>query len=164
MKGTACYYLSSKSALTLSKSDFFQGFWPRTECYFFFTLSFSAYRPFNTNFSTNLTNAALLNETFYLVCSAEANPAAEFRYYKKDESLANIPAGSQNISLFPTSVNERVKEVTYKCIPFNSFGDGPTKTITVTVHCKYAAICSWLLCGLIVFLYTCVKLSSENPS
>ena len=76
------------------------------------------------------------------MCSAEANPAAEFRLYKKDESLANITTVSQNISLFPTSVSERVEEETYKCIPFNSYGDGPTKTITVTVHCKYASIYS----------------------
>lgn len=74
------------------------------------------------------------------MCSAEANPAAEFRLYKNDESLENITAVSQNILLFETSVSERVEEVTYKCIPFNSFGDGPAKTITVTVHCKYATI------------------------
>lgn len=74
------------------------------------------------------------------MCSAEANPAAGFRLYKDDGSLANITAGSQSISNFVTSVSERVKQVTYKCIPFNSFGDGPTKTITVAVHCKYALI------------------------
>ena len=98
----------------------------------------SAFRPFETDFSTNLTNAASLNETFYLMCRADANPAAEYRLYKEDESIANITAGSQNIGLYATSVSERVNQVVYKCIPFNSFGDGPTETITVTVHreCK----------------------------
>ena len=97
----------------------------------------SAFRPFNTDFSTNLTNAASLNETFYLMCSAEANPAAEYRLYKEDESVANITAGSQNTGLYATSVSDRVQQVVYKCTPFNLFGDGPSKTLAVTVHCKY---------------------------
>lgn len=95
------------------------------------------YGPFNTGFSTNLTNEASLNETFYLMCSAEANPAAEYRLYKEDEIVANITAGSQNIGLYATSVGDRIKHVVYKCIPFNSFGDGPTKTLNITVHCKF---------------------------
>ena len=92
------------------------------------------YRAFNTDFSTNLTNAAFLNERFYLMCSAEANPAAEYRFYREDESVANITAGS--IGLYTTSVDDRIKQVVYKCIPFNSFGDGPTKTLNITIHCK----------------------------
>ena len=71
------------------------------------------------------------------MCNAVANPAAQYRLYKEDESMANITAGSQNIGLYTTSVSERVNQVVYKCIPFNSFGDGPTKTITVTVHCEW---------------------------
>ncbi|XP_074634705.1 fibroblast growth factor receptor 1-like isoform X1 [Acropora palmata] len=98
----------------------------------FVTVQF--YRPFNTDFLANLNNAASLSEAFYLMCSAGANPAAEYRLYKEDESLANITAGSQNIGLFATSVCDRVNQVVYKCIPFNSFGDGPTKTISVAVH------------------------------
>ena len=96
-----------------------------------------AYHPFNTYLSTNLTNSASLNETFYLMCNAEANPVAEYRLYKGEESIANITARSQNIALYVTSVGNRVNQVVYKCIPFNSLGDGPTKTITVTVHRKY---------------------------
>jgi len=99
-------------------------------------LLFSVYRPFNTYFSTNLTNAASLNEIFYLVCSGEANPGAEYRFYKEDQIVASITPGSQNIGLYPMSVADRVNQVVYKCIPFNSFGDGPTRTINVTVHCE----------------------------
>lgn len=98
----------------------------------------SAYRPFNTYLLTNLTNAtAELNETIYLMSSAEANPAAKYRLYKGNKSIANITATSQNIGVYATSVSDRVKEVVFKCIPFNSFGDGPTKNVTVTLHCKY---------------------------
>lgn len=104
--------------------------------WFIFT-PLSAYHPFNTYLSTNLANAASLNETFYLMCSAEANPAAKYRLYKGDKIIANITAGSQNIGLYGTSVSDRMKEVVYKCIPFNSFGDGPTKELSVTLHCKY---------------------------
>ncbi|XP_015747491.1 PREDICTED: tyrosine-protein phosphatase Lar-like [Acropora digitifera] len=68
------------------------------------------------------------------MCSAEANPAAKYRLYKGDKIIANITAGSQNIGLYGTSVSDRVKEVVYKCIPFNSFGDGPTKELSVTLH------------------------------
>ena len=95
-----------------------------------------AYRPFNTNFSTNLTRAASLNETFHLMCSAVANPAAEYRLYKEDEIVAKITGGSQNIGLYASSVCERVKQVVYKCIPFNSFGDGPLQTLNITMRCK----------------------------
>ena len=70
------------------------------------------------------------------MCSAEANPAAEYRLYKGEESVANITTGSRNIGLYATSVCDRVNQVVYKCIPFNSFGDGPAKIINVTVHCK----------------------------
>ncbi|XP_044168126.1 fibroblast growth factor receptor 3-like [Acropora millepora] len=98
----------------------------------FVTVQF--YRPFNTYFSTKLTNAASLNEIFYLVCSGEANPGAEYRFYKEDQIVASITPASQNIGLYPMSVADRVNQVVYKCIPFNSFGDGPTKTINVTVH------------------------------
>lgn len=105
---------------------------PNTNNSFFF----SAYHPFNTDFSTNLTSAALLNKTFYLMCSAEANPAADYRLYKEDKSVANITAGSKSIGVYSTSVSDRVNQVVYKCIPFNSFGDGPTKILNVPVHCK----------------------------
>ena len=97
---------------------------------------FLVYRPINTYLSTNLTNAASLNETFYLKCSAEANPAAEYRLYKGNESVANNTAGNQNNGIYAVSVSDRVKEVVYRCIPFNSFGDGLIKTLVVIVHCK----------------------------
>ena len=81
-----------------------------------------------------------MKETFYLMCSAEANPAAEYRLYKEGESVANITAWSQNIALYATSVSDRLEHVVYQCIPFNSFGDGPSKTVTVQMHCKYLVL------------------------
>ena len=103
---------------------------------------FIAYHPINTVFSTNLTNNTVnLNETFTLVCNADANPAASYRLYREQESLEEQSNGT-----YLTFVSTRTKQVAYKCIPFNSFGDGPSKLINVTVYCKY--IC----CGLILLL------------
>ena len=95
------------------------------------------YSPINTVFSTNLTKDIVdLNKIFNLTCSADANPAAKYRLYRGQENVVNITDG-QSSGTFLTSVNNRVKQVTYRCIPFNSFGDGPTKTVNVTVYCKY---------------------------
>ena len=97
---------------------------------------FIAYHPINTVFSTNLNNNTVnLNETFTLLCNADANPAASYRLYREQESLEE-----QNSGTYVTYVSTRTKQVTYTCIPFNFFGDGPSKTINVSVYCKYICI------------------------
>ncbi|XP_068686521.1 neural cell adhesion molecule 1-like [Montipora foliosa] len=93
-------------------------------------ITVQSYHPINTVFSTNLTNNTVnLNETFTLVCNADANPAASYRLYREQESLEEQSNGT-----YLTFVSTRTKQVAYKCIPFNSFGDGPSKLINVTVY------------------------------
>ena len=92
-----------------------------------------AYHPINTVFSTNLTdNTVTLNDPFALLCNADAKPPARYRFYREHESLEEESNGT-----FVTFASTRTKQVTFRCIPFNSFGDGHSKTISVTVYCKY---------------------------
>ncbi|XP_068733675.1 uncharacterized protein [Montipora capricornis] len=93
-------------------------------------ITVESYHPINTFFSTNLTNNTVnLNESFTLICNADANPAASYRLYREQESLQEQSNGT-----YLTFVSTRTKQVTYTCIPFNGFGDGLSKTITVTVY------------------------------
>jgi len=82
-------------------------------------------------------NTVAVNASFNLTCSAQANPPAKYRFYKEEEILFTTTSGGY-LAVYTTSVKERIKQVPYSCTPFNDFGDGPTETITVTVHCKYA--------------------------
>ena len=98
------------------------------------------YRPTNTRLVTNLYNNTVnLTGSINLTCSADANPPAKYQLYRERNSLINTTTGQDS---FPhtTSVNERIEVVTYSCIPFNYYGEGPRETINVTVHCKYTAI------------------------
>ena len=95
------------------------------------------YSPIDTDLSTNLTELTVtVGTSFNLNCSAQANPPAKYRFYKEQERLFNSTAGG-GLAVHTTSVSERIPQVTYTCTPFNDFGDGPTETITVMVHCKY---------------------------
>ncbi|XP_068734398.1 limbic system-associated membrane protein-like [Montipora capricornis] len=96
-------------------------------------ITVQSYRPINTILSTNLTNDTVnLDDIFNLVCSADGNPASKYRLYQ-DDNLVNITDGQSNGS-YLMSVSNRVRQVTYKCIPFNSFGDGPANTIKVELY------------------------------
>ena len=101
-------------------------------------LIFADYPPINTNLVVpGLTNkTVVINTSFNLTCSAQANPPARYRFYREQQSLFSTAVGS-SVSVYTTSVTERIKQVTYSCTPFNEYGDGPTQTITVTVLCKY---------------------------
>ncbi|XP_068685530.1 fibroblast growth factor receptor 3-like isoform X2 [Montipora foliosa] len=93
-------------------------------------ITVQSYHPINTVFSTNLPNNTVnLNDNFTLLCNADANPAASYRLYREQESLEE-----QNNGTYLTFVSTRTKQVAHICIPFNSFGDGPSKMITVTVY------------------------------
>ena len=84
--------------------------------------------------TTNLTNnVVVVNETFSITCSAQANPPAKYRFYKDNEYIS----GADNDAVIITSVNERARMVNYSCIPFNIYGNGRQGALAVTVHCKY---------------------------
>jgi len=113
---------------------------------------FADYPPINTNLATpGLTNkTVVINTSFNLTCNAHANPPAKYRFFRQQQSLFNTTAGN-NTAVYTTSVSERIKQVTYSCTPFNDYGDGPTQTITVTVHCKYTFLC-WGV-SIVIFPY-----------
>ena len=121
---------------------------------------FIAYHPINTVFSTNLPNNTVnLNDNFTLLCNADANPAASYRLYREQQSLEE-----QNNGTYLTFVSTRTKQVAHRCIPFNSFGDGPSKMINITVYCKYMYIdcLSKLLHFLACMLYHFRYLGDKN--
>jgi len=103
---------------------------------------FADYPPINTDLnSPGLTNnTVVINTSFNLTCSAQANPVAKYRFLRQQQSLFSTAVGS-SVSVYTTSVTERIKQVTHSCTPFNDYGVGPTQTITVTVLCKYTFLC-----------------------
>ena len=95
------------------------------------------YHPINTKVTTDLSdNTVIVNTTFNINCSAQANPAAKYRFYAGMKSFENDTTGS-DVAVITTSVSERLKQVNYSCTPFNYYGDGPTEVIAVKVQCKY---------------------------
>ena len=95
------------------------------------------YHPVNTIVTTNLTNNTILvNETFSITCSAQANPPAKYQIYKGNEYIN----GADNNAVIITSITERVKMVNYSCIPVNFHGNGTQRALAVTVHCKYVIV------------------------
>lgn len=87
--------------------------------------------------TTNLTNnVVVVNETFSIICSAQANLPAKYRFYKGDEYIN----GTDNDALIITSVSKRVRMVNYSCTPFNIYGSGRQGALAVTVHCKYLIV------------------------
>ncbi|XP_068685074.1 protein CEPU-1-like [Montipora foliosa] len=97
----------------------------------FITVRF--YSPINTVFSSSLTkNKVHVKVNFTLMCNADANPSARYSLYKGQKSLEENSNGS-----YQRYNTNRIKQLTYICIPFNFFGDGPSKTINVTVYCKW---------------------------
>ena len=87
--------------------------------------------------ATNLTNnVVVVNETFSITCSAQANPPAKYLFYKGNEYIS----GADNDAVIITSVNERARMVIYSCIPFNFYGNGTERALAVTVHCKYSIV------------------------
>ena len=95
------------------------------------------YHPVNTIVTTNLTNnVVVVNETFSITCSAQANPPAKYRFYKGNEYIN----GADNNAVIITSVSERARMVIFSCIPLNVYGNGTKGAVAVTVHCKYLIV------------------------
>ncbi|XP_022798002.1 hemicentin-1-like isoform X2 [Stylophora pistillata] len=89
------------------------------------------YHPIDTIVTTNLTdNTVVVNTTFNVTCSATARPSAKYRFYKGIEFVNDTDSDG----VITTFVNERVKKVDYRCVPYNFYGDGKIRVVTVTVH------------------------------
>ena len=87
--------------------------------------------------TTNLTNnVVVVNETFSMSCSAQANPPAKYRFYKGNEYIN----GADNDAVIITSIVERARMVNYSCISFNIYGNGTQGALAVTVHCKFLIV------------------------
>ena len=96
------------------------------------------YSPINSSLTSSLSNdMVVVNTNFTLTCSAQANPPAKYRFYKSQELLTNVTSTDSSFYTHTTSVTDRVKQVNFSCTPFNYYGDGLTKVITVSVKCKY---------------------------
>ena len=95
------------------------------------------YHPIETNLRTSLAgNSVVVNTSFNITCSAQANPPAKYKFFKDQNNFDNDTTGS-DVAVITISVSERRKQVNYSCTPFNYFGDGHTDGLTLTVLCKY---------------------------
>ena len=109
-------------------------------------------------------NTVTANKYFNIICSAQANPPAKYRFYREQESLFNTSEGG-NAGVYETSVSARMDKVIYSCIPFNDYGDGPPKMITVEVHCKYTYVLKLIIIKCIIASYKtfdCAKATSRS--
>ena len=93
------------------------------------------YHPFNT-ILTSSKNPVVVNSTFNLTCTAQANPPAKYIFYRGQEIL-NISQNDESVAVLETSVGERIDKVNYRCTPSNDYGYGKTDEELVTVNCKY---------------------------
>lgn len=113
----------------------------KTVCQMINNFLFLDYRPMDTSLTVNMTgnDTIIVNTIIDLLCSAKADPPAKYRFYKGLESLFNTTLES-NAATFTTLVRERKSRVKFRCTPFNDFGEGPTRTINLTVRCKYRPV------------------------
>ena len=93
--------------------------------------SFLDHRPYSTLLQTNTSNnSVIMNETFSITCTTEANPPAKYEIYRDQTTVVG------NNSVVPSSVTERVKRVTFTCKPSNFYGVGQMAHVSLEVFCK----------------------------
>ena len=93
--------------------------------------SFLDYRPLNTLLQTNTSNnSVIMDETFSITCTTEANPPAKYVIYRDETTLVG------NNSVVTSSVAGRVKRVTFTCKPSNYYGVGQMAHVSLEVFCK----------------------------
>ena len=93
--------------------------------------SFLDYRPLNTLLQTNTSNnSVIMNETFSITCTTEANPPAKYAIYRDETTIVG------NNSVVTSSVAGRVKRVIFTCKPSNYYGVGQMAHVSLEVFCK----------------------------
>ena len=89
------------------------------------------HRPLYTSLQTNTgNNSVIMNETFSITCTAEANPHAKYVIYRDETRVVGTN------SVVTSSVTERVKRVTFTCKPSNFYGVGQMAHVSLNVLCK----------------------------
>ncbi|XP_065055821.1 hemicentin-1-like isoform X1 [Rhopilema esculentum] len=97
---------------------------------------FVNHRPDNVRIkasSLRLLNGSAVTYT----CSARANPPARYRFYKVTGSTVKLVQDSAFAVYWIKKINYADYigfEATVKCIPYNSFGDGPSRNATVYIQ------------------------------
>ena len=66
-------------------------------------------------------------------CSSRANPSPYYQLYRNGNLFQNSSNG-----LFQVKEMDRSHGGDYKCVPVNMFGEGPVKTLTITVEGLYS--------------------------
>ena len=93
--------------------------------------SFLDHRPYYTVLQTNTSNnSVIVNETFSITCTTEANPPAKYEIFRDETTIVG------NNSVVTSSVKERVKRVTFTCKPSNFYGIGQMADVSLEVLCK----------------------------
>ena len=93
--------------------------------------SFLDHRPYYTLLQTNTShNFVIMNETFSITCTANANPPARYVIYRDETRIVGTN------SVVTSSVTERVKRVTFTCKPSNFYGVGQMADVSLDVLCK----------------------------
>ena len=94
--------------------------------------SFLDHRPYSTLLQTNTSNnSVIMNVTFSITCTTEANPPAKYEIYRDETTFVG------NNSVVTSSVTERVKRVTFTCKPSNFYGIGQMADVSLDVLCKW---------------------------
>ena len=94
--------------------------------------SFLDHRPYYTLLQTNTSNnSVIMNETFSIICTADANPPAKYVIYRDETRIVGTN------SVVTSSVTERVKRVTFTCKPSNLYGIGQMADVSLDVLCKW---------------------------
>lgn len=102
-----------------------------TKCTFVCHFIFLDFRPINTVLNSTDDNIVKLNVTFNITCSAEANPPAKYIFFDGEGIVRNVSGNT-----YTAVVRNRIKKVTYGCLPYNRLGNGSFEEVEVSVYCK----------------------------
>uniref|UniRef100_A0A7N5ZYH3 Ig-like domain-containing protein n=1 Tax=Anabas testudineus TaxID=64144 RepID=A0A7N5ZYH3_ANATE len=89
------------------------------------------YGPKNSNISVRPFGEIVEGSSVTLTCSSDANPAANYTWYKGNQTIHHGPEGTIHF----TSISSKDKG-TYYCKSENQYGD-KSSSISVDVHCEY---------------------------